>query len=515
MDDASLLKVDSGGLEHDFHIGLATIRGTSGVTASGRVDVALVTAVDLGDDLKIGVATNEGGNANVTGMGNFNLIGDFRVADDLDVALSLVRGEHSLAMGTTHGGGEFARITNLDIGGDLGIGRNYYFSSSAAPFPIRHDSTVGFESFRDIGEVHVGGNVEVGTATVDFQLGAANVTSELLAIALFERINSMTVEGSLAVGEFRGTQESSLVGFENVTGGFSTGFVEVAQVSIGGAVNVGVLDLDATTGVVQLSARYQPQAQLAIEYSRMTTGDTMSIGVLAGSANVASAAPFGELIMAGGTLRTPAMRVAIAENPAAAGSVNARVELFVGSMIDTESLIEGEDGSIEFHLSGLERSTLGTFDGTLASLAGVYSAIDAADALLEGDIISDFDFIPPSPGTYSFDLVVTDSLTALDDISANLLIQDCPPGFCILFYGVAQEAGHDILRLTISTNCIPEPTSAALMLFWIVLALIVGTHRRAIRNTAGCGLKLGSRHTIETTFHHVRWSRPNGDLRAT
>ena len=51
VDDASLLKVYSRGLEHYFHIGLATIRGTSGVTASGRVDVA------LGDSRRLGATT--------------------------------------------------------------------------------------------------------------------------------------------------------------------------------------------------------------------------------------------------------------------------------------------------------------------------------------------------------------------------------------------------------------------------------------------------------------------------
>jgi hypothetical protein len=459
VDGAALLKVEAGASEHDFHIGLAALVGGTGVSANGRANIRSVATIDIGDDLKIGAATNTGGTANVSGIADWVRIGEFHVADDVDIALSNIRGERAPTMGETNTQGLFDDITHLDIGGDLGVGRYFYHSSAAAPFVIRHDSTASNQTFSDIAKFDVGGALEVGVPTVDFRPGAGHVTADLVASAVFERVNEMTVGASLHVGEIRGVADDTPPGFENVEGLFTAAFAHVANASLGGGVNVGVLDLDASTPALHLSARYAVDAQMTIEYSRITAGDTTSIGVLAGSANVHSADAFGELIMAGGTLRTPALRTGILENSAGAGSVLARGRLLQGSFIDTELLVEGEAASLAIHLGGLERSTLATFDGTLASLSGVYSAIDAADALLEGDIISDFDFTPASPGTYSFDLVVTDSLAALDDIDANLLIQDLPDGFCVIFYGVAEEADHDILRLTISTNCIPEPSS--------------------------------------------------------
>lgn len=477
VDNAALVRVGPDGTDNDFLVGAATLDGGSGLTASGRTHFTGVTTVDIGDDLRIGAVSHHGGSADVDGIGEFVRIEDFRVADDVDIALSVVRGEHAVVTGSTNTQGSFGDIANFDIGGNLGVGRYFYHSGAAAPFDIRHESTASAQRFSDIETFSVDGSVEVGVANVDFQSGAGNAIVELTSGARFERIETLEIGGDLRIAEVRGNQEMN-ASSQFIKGQHTAAFDQVAHATIAGRVNVGAIDLAAGAPAAQPSASYDLQSQWGIEFSRVSTGAPTSIAVLSGTADVRTRPLFGELIMAGGTLQTPALRMAVVESGGTLADVSARGRLLLASFIDTESLVLGQTASLRFHLGGVARSTLGTFDGTFASLAGHYSAIDAADALLEGDIISDFDFVPPSPGTYSFDLVKSDSLAALNDTTANLSIADMPPGFCILFYGVAEEAGQDILRLTISTTCIPEPSTAALAIVGLAAAVPLRRRRR-------------------------------------
>jgi len=129
------------------------------------------------------------------------------------------------------------------------------------------------------------------------------------------------------------------------------------------------------------------------------------------------------------------------------------------SHIQTDMVTLGDDGLINFRFRGLERIDPDDINGTVAPIANTYSAIDTVDGVLSGEILSTFEFTPPSPGTYTFDLIQSDNLTALDDTTATLEIHNLPSGFTVCFHGVAEEGGADVLRLIISDHCVPEPST--------------------------------------------------------
>ena len=480
VSQSPLLEVADGGEEHEFRVGYVNVRPGGSVYANGQVRLETVSTVTTANDLIIGGANNEGGNADANGLANWWRITDLSIPGDLDAAVAQFRGVSQDATGDTRAFLEFRDITNFSVGGDFGIGRNDYVAGPTAPFDIRHDSFANANPIQEIDSLTVGGDFEVGTATVDFQAGTDQVLVNIDNDAVFKVVSSMTVAGNFYVASFRGTDENNLSTFQQILGGVVANFHSVPSAQIVGEVHVGVIDLDSSTDALHVASRYESGAQLFLEASEMVTGGPMRVGVIAGEANIQNADAFATLPMQAATLTTPELRLGVIDNPGVAGSAGATVSL-LGSFIDTGLLVEGEDARIRFHLDGLERITIDTFDGTLlSSVDDHYSAIDAADALLQGEIVSDFDFTPDSPGPHSFDLVRTDDVTALDDISADLAIVDLPEDFCVIFYGVAEEGDVDILRLTIGHCDIPEPASGVLLMLG-GMALAFGRRTRGRR----------------------------------
>ena len=113
------------------------------------------------------------------------------------------------------------------------------------------------------------------------------------------------------------------------------------------------------------------------------------------------------------------------------------------ALVDVDLLELGVDGDLTFHLLGLSRAT-----GRHGRRAASYAAGDVLDASLAGEIVAHFDFVPP-PGTHSFDLVVSGSLSALDDTTASLAVIGLDPGFVVDSFGVVED-GTDVLRLVVS-----------------------------------------------------------------
>ena len=144
--------------------------------------------------------------------------------------------------------------------------------------------------------------------------------------------------------------------------------------------------------------------------------------------------------LTGSSLVSPEIRVGLTNVSAA--TLESRLRLNP-SLVDTEALNMGEGGSVLFGIEGLTRVTAGTVGGP-----GTYAAIDATDALLAGEIIAHFDFIPPA-GTHVFDFIVTDSSTALDDSTATFIVEDLVDGFVVDSFGVVNGT-TDIVRLQIS-----------------------------------------------------------------
>lgn len=141
------------------------------------------------------------------------------------------------------------------------------------------------------------------------------------------------------------------------------------------------------------------------------------------------------------------------------------------SLLQTDVLDVLEGGSVTFHLVGTSRVT----DSTVG-LPGNYSAVDAVDAFLEGELIADFDFIPAA-GSHDFILLSTSSSTALDDYlmsPGDFKVMDLHVGFSVDFFGVDEIGGVDVVRLSISG--VPEPSLGLAALVVLTLAVRRG-HR--------------------------------------
>ena len=482
LERTSLLSVGVGGSESDFHLAVVNVSNSSQANFEGTSDIDRVTTVTLADDLKMSAATNEGGLTEVHSSIDWRRVTDLSIAGDMDASLSDFRGTNSNAVGTGNGNGVINDVTNFQVGGNLGLGRHFFETGPAHPFRISHGSVVSFVGtavtggFHDIENFTIGGNVEIGTATVDIQTGAKSLNSDYRAVVEFHTIESMEIAGDLNVQQISGNVQPSPDEFQRVLSRVSnaTNFFAVRDLDVGGAVNVGVVDVDSASSDPHLGYALEAATQLALQLTAMTTDGPMSVGVIAGNANVSGVFAGATLPMVGSSLITPELRLAVIEDPNVMGTVLAQVDMFP-SLIVTDSLIQGEDATIEFHLDGLDRIDLATLDGAgFPTIEGYYSGIDAANALLEGTIISDFDFTPPGPGTYTFDLIQSDSLSAIDASMANLQVQDLPAGFTVCFYDVAQQGGADVLQLIISTNCVPEPSNLLGLLCGTISLLAVG-----------------------------------------
>ena len=198
-------------------------------------------------------------------------------------------------------------------------------------------------------------------------------------------------------------------------------------------VEIGPVELFDTSQALMVS-------NLNLADSTMVASEYVFIGEVQGDGSNSSSLLDFELALTDSSLVTPELRVGILNDTAAI--LNAALTLNP-SFVDTENLNLGEDGSIRFGIDGLNRIMLGN-----VGAPDSYAAMDAADALLDGEIIADFDFIPP-PGTHVFDLIVTDSNTALDDTIATFTVFDLEPGFTVDFFGVVEDT-TDVVRLQIS-----------------------------------------------------------------
>ncbi|MGF1485245.1 MAG: hypothetical protein ACFBZ8_12880 [Opitutales bacterium] len=146
----------------------------------------------------------------------------------------------------------------------------------------------------------------------------------------------------------------------------------------------------------------------------------------------------------------------IAPDPSIQGTYASHLTLN-SSFIQAVDFEIGGTSTLTFHLDGETPVSL-----TNLGQPATYARIETLDARLAGSIEVDFDFVPPGPGplgvgtTFTdIDLVTTTSSTALDDTTATLGAVELPANVFITGFGVVNEGGVDILRLTYTTTFSP------------------------------------------------------------
>ncbi len=179
-------------------------------------------------------------------------------------------------------------------------------------------------------------------------------------------------------------------------------------------------------------------AGVNITDSEVIISDQVTISQLEGSGNISNNSVTANLTLSGSSLTADAVNISVINQPA--GTVDASLNLNP-SLVSVDDVGLGMDGSITFGLEGLSRVSMGTI-----GVPGTYAAIDTFTGVLDGEVIADFNFVPP-PGTHSFDLIVAG--TSLNADAATLTVNNLPPLFNIVDFGVISESKLSILRLTI------------------------------------------------------------------
>lgn len=179
-------------------------------------------------------------------------------------------------------------------------------------------------------------------------------------------------------------------------------------------------------------------ASLSIVDSVINIDNEVSISQFGGDSTNPNSNITASLSLDASTLNADALNISTTKD--AAGTVDASLNLNP-SLVTVNEVNTGEDGRINFGLEGLNRVTLATV-GT----AGTYAGIDTRSGILSGEIIADFNFTPP-PGSHNFDLIIADS--GLNTDAATLTVNNLPPLFNMVGFGIVSENKLDILRLTI------------------------------------------------------------------
>ncbi|MCG8460946.1 MAG: DUF11 domain-containing protein, partial [Holophagales bacterium] len=325
------------------------------------------------------------------------------------------------------------------------------------------------------------GALEANARRIDFgdiEAFGAGASATAVITADLTRVVGDTEGGELEVVAVQGADGSTvsshveldLVDSQLTVGPSKVGEVESfggAGTNLAGRIDVSMsqgsalVGTDLLLGVAESSASgvADVEARLELTDSSVSFSGEVNVGRFLGTSTDDGNRASATLTSIRSLVTASTLRVAAINEPSnpLEGSV-----ILDSSLLSAEQLDLGADGDLFLHLEGIERVTAGTIGA-----AGTYAAVDALDATLEGEIVAHFDFVP-TPGTHIFDLVVSDSLTALDDTTATLTVAGLDPGFTVDFFGVVED-GTDVLRLivsgspsadlAISLNDSPDPVS--------------------------------------------------------
>ena len=388
-------------------------------TATSTVTASSILSSTITDrELDLGIA-----DANEPGC---RAVANIEAFDVVDSQLVAIQGGDLLA--TSPGG-----IAEGTI--DFSVTDSQITATSAITAGARGIDIADIESFG------AGASV-TGVITADLTRVVGDTEGDELDVGTIQGAGGATASGRVELDliDSQLTVGLSKLGEVENFGGDGTNLVGRIDVSMSqGSALVGT---DLLLGVAESSASGVADVEAVLELtdSSVSFSGEVIVGRFLGTSTDAGNRASATLTSRRSLVSASALRVATINEPS---NPLEGVVILNPSLLRAEQFDLGVDGDLFLHLEGTARVTAATIGA-----AGTYAAIDALDATLEGEIVARFGFVP-TPGTTSFDLVVSDSLTALDDTTATLTVAGLDPGFTVDFFGVVED-GTDVLRLTVS-----------------------------------------------------------------
>lgn len=425
--------------------------GTATATSGGPVEAFNLTVAA------------EAGNGTL----NIDEVASFFVGEDFEFSRNNPASKAFQGSSTLASTAEIRNVGTLDIREDLEISLandGNWDGPTLGTFDCDANIT-----FAEIGTVIIDEDLEI--STMDYVKGGGQ--RDLDATVTFSDIDSLTVvdedfEVALCASE---SSESDGDTFGTYTADATVYLTDVDTLSVGEDFDIGLAYAEEGTDSSNSSSATATGTAI-LQNVAASAGNAVRVGYVspneeaddppAPNANVTANCT---LDMTASSLDSP--RVAVGwVMPNATGTANGTLELNP-SYVETDLFELGPGGELVMHIGGGTRVTPGTVGDT-----NTYAAVNAVDAVLEGTIVAQFDYWP-YPGTNTYDLIVTDSLSALDDTTASFEVSDLNPGYTLEFFGVVED-GTDIVRLTISGSpagiTIPTLSQWSLALLAMLLA---------------------------------------------
>ncbi len=407
--DGSFTFTDSPSLRvgGSLEIGCLEADGTGQVSGTGSATIERVSEVIIGGDLDVGLQTVDPGvGASATGHGSLVIrdVPSVVIGSGFDVADGAVEAGSGRCTVNQSASVLIERVESFVLGSDLDVGQN---SVEANETDITSFNIV----WRDIGLLDIGQDLDYvndGTRGIGSEAGFLDVNGHMT----FERC-TVRVRGDIDLN--------------------ST--VNVSQ--------DGVLDVRGTLSLIESTLTLDPGDTLEMGDLDFASGDPG--GSMGGGAPGNYVGAF--LFLGESTLEVPdGIKMGRRLN-GAPGELDAELELNSASRVATSLLEVGSEGTILVGIEGVTRVTPGTVGDN-----GLYSGIDADDAILGGEFVASFNYLP-TEGTHTFDLLITNSPTALDDTTATFEVRNLSPSFSVDSFGVVEEGGVDRIRLVITASC--------------------------------------------------------------
>ncbi|MEM1180289.1 MAG: hypothetical protein AAGM22_18240 [Acidobacteriota bacterium] len=303
--------------------------------------------------------------------------------------------------------------------------------------------------FENITQLSVFDDVEVGDAIADAgQSMTSRSVLEIVDVASFVILDDLELLTEDRVFPGNGPAQNDIEATVRLV---RTGS------EMSGSLGVGDLELipdSFTRGVARL--------ELIDSSLRANAGMEGTIGFLSGGADTGSTILDAKLSLSGSWINHRGPLSVGFTSAAPASSLRAEIELDEGSVLSTEQLNIGPEGTLRLHLDGLTGAVLPSPGASAlgGQPADTYSAISILDATLGGEVIAQFDFLPPA-GTHTFDLINSGNVGALADTTATLTVEGLDGGFTVSSLGVVTD-GIDKLRLVITGTPLETDLSATL-----------------------------------------------------
>ncbi len=426
----------------------ATPTADASFTFNGAgIDVSTIEADSGNGDVHIAFAqdSNSGPGASPTAIATAN-INNATINADINIAETDAFTDDAISQATANN----VVLSNLFVTGDLDIADVGAFDPrvqvTATATATITDVTFGPDSGSfSIGNVNAGDPDAIGTS---------------ISTSTWTRVSITDSDSDFGVADVSANRSNTVATVDaEVT--FIDSILSIDDLNVGDvyAQENGVGNLTATLNLEQNTtvtgqelvlgeysindtARATSTVNLNVTDSTISLGDETVLGETRGSSTNSATEIIIGMTMTNSSLVSPAVNIAESLSPA--GSLSATLSLNSG-YVDTDALDLGTDGTIVFGLNGANRATLANVGDT-----NTYSAIDASDATIAGNIVVDF-ISPPPGGFFTYDLIVTESATALDDFSATASVLNLPASVNVSFFGVAEDNGVDVLRLVVAS----------------------------------------------------------------